>query len=300
MLRIGIPDIISPSYFPAVAAANLGYMKEAGYGASALLVTPVDKTMAELRDGNLEFAIGCAHSVPSAFPNWEGAKVIAPVSHGTYWFLVVRTDLDVSKEDLSGLSGCNIGAAPLVDLSLQKILADLGIEDVNIGPVPGAFLGEDLNFGLAAAKALEAGLIDGFWANGMGAEVAVRSGAGKLVLDARRGDGPEGTSLLTFSAVITTEKMIADRTDEVRAMIRGIRTAQSELRRDPKLAQRAVVGVFGEYETSLIAELIKRDAPYYQPEITQEMINSCVDFQVEMGVIAEPVSFDQMVATVEV
>jgi len=50
-----------------------------------------------------------------------------------------------------------------------------------------------VNFGLTAAKALEDGLIDSFWANGMGTEVAVRSGAGKIVLDIRRGDGPEGS-----------------------------------------------------------------------------------------------------------
>ncbi len=42
-----------------------------------------------------------------------------------------------------------------------------------------------------AAQALAEGKIDGFWANGMGAEVAQRSGAGTLVLDIRRGDGPK-------------------------------------------------------------------------------------------------------------
>src|SRR5690554_4601295 len=100
MLKIGIPDIISPSYFPAIAAAELGFIKDEGFEAEALLVTPVDNTMRELRDGNIDFAIGCAHSVPSAFPHWEGAKIIAPISRGTYWFLVVRPDLDVSEDDL--------------------------------------------------------------------------------------------------------------------------------------------------------------------------------------------------------
>jgi len=64
----------------------------------------------------------------------------------------------------------------------QRLLVEAGIDverdKVKIGPVPGAFLGENKNFGVAAANALQAGMIDGFWANGMGAEVAVRSGAG--------------------------------------------------------------------------------------------------------------------------
>ena len=44
---------------------------------------------------------------------------------------------------------------------------------------------------MTAAKALEDRKIDGFWANGMGAEVAVRRGVGTVVLDVRRGDGPK-------------------------------------------------------------------------------------------------------------
>jgi len=76
---------------------------------------------------------------------------------------------------------------------LKQMLKVAGIDperDVKIGPVPGFSVGQTASFGLLAAKALEEGKIDGFWANGMGAEVAVRSGAGTIVIDARRGDGP--------------------------------------------------------------------------------------------------------------
>ena len=66
-------------------------------------------------------------------------------------------------------------------------------DGVQIAPVPGA-IGAGVNFGVTAAKALEDGKIDGFWANGMGAEVAVRRGIGTVVLDVRRGDGPKAAS----------------------------------------------------------------------------------------------------------
>ncbi len=52
-------------------------------------------------------------------------------------------------------------------------------------------MGLGINFGVTAAKALEDGKVDGFWANGMGAEIAVRRGVGTVVLDVRRGDGPK-------------------------------------------------------------------------------------------------------------
>jgi ABC-type nitrate/sulfonate/bicarbonate transport system substrate-binding protein len=82
----------------------------------------------------------------------------------------------VTPADLSALSGLSIGAAPLVDLALLRALRELGVDGADVRPVPGAFLGGDRNFRVAAAKALRAGLIDGFWANGMGTEVAVRAG----------------------------------------------------------------------------------------------------------------------------
>ena len=76
--------------------------------------------------------------------------------------------------------------------------------DVKIGPVPGA-VAKTASFGLMAAKALEEGKLDGFWANGMGAEVAVRNGIGTLVLDARRerATTPKG---YTFPALVTSRK----------------------------------------------------------------------------------------------
>jgi hypothetical protein len=60
-----------------------------------------------------------------------------------------------------------------------------------------------------AAKALQEGLIDGFWTNGMGTEVAVRSGAGKVVLDVRRGDDPKECFNYTMASLDVTDKFLA-------------------------------------------------------------------------------------------
>ena len=50
-------------------------------------------------------------------------------------------------------------------------------DGVQIGPVPGTSE-PSVSFGVTAARALESGTLDGFWANGMGTEVAVRRGIG--------------------------------------------------------------------------------------------------------------------------
>ena len=77
---------------------------------------------------------------------------------------------------------------------------DVERDGVRIAPVPGAAgaAGAGINFGVTAAKALEERKIDGFWANGMGAEVAVRRGVGTVVLDVRRGDGPKHASTIRW------------------------------------------------------------------------------------------------------
>src|SRR5262245_2725531 len=193
-MKIAIPDMISNSYFPVAAAVELGFCKDEGLDMTLELIYPVNRTLEVLRDGGIDFVGGSAHSTPFAFPGWKGGKLLAALAQNMYWFLILRSDLKAKKGDINAIKGLTIGAAPLVDLGLKRLLVESGIDEkrdnVTIKPVPGAFIGENKNFGVAAAKALQAGAIDGFWANGMGAEVAARSGAGTMVIDARRGDGP--------------------------------------------------------------------------------------------------------------
>ncbi|MGP3968283.1 ABC transporter substrate-binding protein [Streptomyces sp. 6N223] len=296
MLTFGIPDVISPSYFPLIAASDLGCFAAEGLETTVDLVAPVDHAVEVMRDGGLDFVGGCAHSAPHAFPQWRGAKIVGALSQNTYWFLVVRPDAGVTAANLSALSGLTIGAAPLVDLALLRTLRELGIEDVDVRPVPGAFLGSDRNFGVAAAKALEAGLIDGFWANGMGTEVAVRAGTGTVVLDARRGQGPPGSEHYTFAALLATDALIQREPDTVAAVVRGLVAAQRALAADPSLAAEVGCERFPEFEATLIADLIARDAPFYQAAVAPERIDDLSRFQLDMGLADGPVSFGDVVA----
>jgi len=224
MLRIAVPDLVSNSYFPAIAAVELGFFNSEGYDASIDLLFPIPKTFEALRDGQLDFVVGSAHATLLAFPEWQGAKLLAAVAQHTYWFLVIRSDLKPKHGDLSVVKGLRIGAAPGVNLSLQHMLVEAGIDpeknNVQIMPIPGA-AGPNVSFGLSAAKALEEGKLDGFWANGMGCEVAVRGGVGTMVLDVRRGDGPPAARDYTFSALVATDKRIKEEPASARAAIRA-------------------------------------------------------------------------------
>jgi NitT/TauT family transport system substrate-binding protein len=192
-VKLAIPDMISNSYFPAIAAIELGLFKREGLDVELELIYPVDKSYAALREGAVDFVGGSAHSALSAFPRWQGAKLLCAQGQGMYWFLVMHRDLGGKRGDVEVVKGRRIGAAPWVDFGLRRLLIEAGIDlerdKVTIAPVPGA-QGAGINFGVTAARALEERKIDGFWANGMGTEVAVRRGAGTVVMDVRRGDGP--------------------------------------------------------------------------------------------------------------
>src|SRR5574341_74430 len=201
-MRIAVPDLISNSYFPAIAAVELGFFRAEGLDVEKVeLLFPVPEAMEALRNGELDFIAGSAHATLMAFPDWQGAKLLMALAQRMYWLLVLRSDLGVKRGDLSALKGLRIGAAPGVAFGLKRLLAEAGIDvqkdRIQIGPVPGT-AGVGVSFGLTAAKALEERTIDGFWANAMGAEIAVRRGIGTVVLDVRRGDGPSAARYYTF------------------------------------------------------------------------------------------------------
>jgi ABC-type nitrate/sulfonate/bicarbonate transport system substrate-binding protein len=300
MLRIAVPDLVSNSYFPIIAAVEMGFFKEEGFDAAVDLLFPIPKTFEALRDGQLDFVVGSAHATLLAFPQWQGAKLLAACGQHTYWFLVVRSDLKPIRGDLSVVKGLRIGAAPGVNLSLQRMLVEAGIDPekngVVIMPIPGA-AGPNVSFGLSAAKALEDGKLDGFWANGMGCEVALRSGAGALVLDVRRGDGPTAARHYTFSALVATDKTIQDDPGAARAAIRALMKAHKALKQDPSLATEVGRKRFPPSEAELIAELVRRDLPFYDPTIPREKVASMNRFAQDIGLLAGPVPYEHVVAT---
>src|SRR5271163_2516890 len=234
-MKLAVPDLISNSYFPAVAAVALGFFEREGLDVSLELIFPVDEAYRAMRDGRVDFVAGSAHSALAAFPEWQGAKLLCAQAQGMYWFLVMRADLGAARGDIGAVRGRRIGAAPWVEMGLRRLLIEAGIDlerdGVKIAPVPGA-LAAGVNFGVTAAKALEEKKIDGFWANGIGAEVAVRRGIGTIVLDVRRGDGPKPCFNYTMASIAATDRLIADKPDAAAAAVRAIVRTHEALKED--------------------------------------------------------------------
>jgi NitT/TauT family transport system substrate-binding protein len=299
-MKLAVPDMISNSYFPAAAAVQLGFFREQGLDVALELIFPVDKAYQALRDGAVDLVAGSAHSVLAAFPSYDGVKLICAQAQGMYWFLVLHKDFGARRGDLAAVKGKNIGAAPWVDMGLRRLLIaggmDLERDQVCIAPVPGAH-GAGVNFGLTAARALEERKLDGFWANGMAAEIAVTRGVGAVVLDVRRGDGPAQAFNYTMASVAATDRLIEKSPDVVAAAVRAIVKTQAALRHNVSLAAEVGRALFPETEAGLIVELIRRDLPYYDASISPDFVAGMSQFVRDLGLVDQPLRYEQVVAT---
>jgi NitT/TauT family transport system substrate-binding protein len=298
-IRIAIPDLISNSYFPVLAACELGLLRALGFEPSLRLMSPADKAYAALSDGEVDFVAAEAHAALAVFPRWRGIKLICAQAQGMYWFLVVRADLGAERGDLQCLRGRRIGASPWVDLGLRRLLLEAGLdperEGIVIAPIPGG-LELEVNTGVSAARALESGTIDGFWANGMGAEIAVRRGIGTIILDVRRGDGPRAAFDYTLPVVATTQRMIEDHTEAAAGVVRAIVASHATLRGDPSKAATVGQKLLPPVESHLISDLVARDLPFYDASLSRHSVASLNRFACDVGLLDCEAPYEDVVA----
>ena len=78
--------------------------------------------------------------------------------------------------------------------------------------------------------------------------------------------------------------------------MRAIVNAQQALKRDPSLAVKAVKNHFPPAETALIAELIRRDAPFFDAAISRQKLDALNDFSRSMGILSGPKAYGDVVA----
>jgi NitT/TauT family transport system substrate-binding protein len=298
-LRIAAVDLVSNTCFPALAADELGYFKEEGLDARIELVAMLGATKA-LRNGSADAMIaGSVHDVLTEFPDWKGAKIVVALSQGTPWLLVVRADLQARRGDLNAIKGLQLTAAHGPDLALKQMLIGAGIDpsrDLEIIELPGA-KSRDVSFGVFAARALEAGEIDGFWANAMGGETAVSRGVGKILVDVRRGDDPDEVRYFTFAGMATTDDFIQRKPQAVAAAVRAIVKAQKTLRADPSVAREVGKRKFSQDAAELISRVVARDVEFYDPVISENAIEKMNRFAQSVGHLSRLVAYDQVVAT---
>src|SRR5271155_46172 len=297
MFRMVVADLDSPSYFVATAAVELGFFKAEGIDVELEPVFGARNGPERLRDGTLHFFGGPAYAATRAFPGWKGAKLLCALSQYSYWFMGIRADSKVRRGDINALKGLRISSSmegPV--LGLRYLLAQSGVElerdNTQIVPAPSRANAEQWR-GHSGADAITQGIAGAFGGNGMRVAIAEKLGVGNLYLDLRRGDGPPGARWYNFAALTTTERLVSEQPEVAAGAVRAIVKAQKALQANPSLATPIGERLFPPEEASLIAELIARDAPFYDAKIVPEAIEGLSKFAKANGLTSEAVSYDQ-------
>jgi ABC-type nitrate/sulfonate/bicarbonate transport system substrate-binding protein len=301
MFRLMVADVDSPSYFVATAAAKLGFFKQEGLDVELEPVYGAKYGPERLRDGTLHFFGGPAYAATRTFPAWKGAKLLCALSQYSYWFMAVRADLAVKRGDLNAVKGLRISCSPTFpEMGLRYMLAEAGIDptrdSVRIVASPAKSKDEHLK-ARDGIVAIEQGVADGYWGNGMRLAMGESLGVAKLHLDLRRGDGPPGARWYNFAALTTTEQLVREQPQIAAGAIRAIVQTQKALRADPGLATQIGNDLFPPDEAALIAGLIARDAPFYDATISPQAVDGLNKFAMANGLIANPVPYDELVAS---
>jgi ABC-type nitrate/sulfonate/bicarbonate transport system substrate-binding protein len=301
MYRLMVADVDSPSYFVATAAARLGFFAQEGLNVEFEPVYGAKYGPERLRDGTLHFLGGPAYAATHAFPAWKGAKLLCALSQYSYWFMAVRADLAVKRGDLNAVKGLRIACSPTFpEMGLRYMLAEAGInptrDNVRIVASPTAHGQEHLK-GRDGVVAIEQGVADGYWGNGMRVAIGESLGVAKLHLDLRRGDGPPGARWYNFAALTTTEQLVREQPQVAAGAVRAIVKAQTALSANPALATEVANDLFPREEASLIADLVERDAPFYDATISADAIDGLNRFAKANGLIADAIPYEALVAS---
>jgi ABC-type nitrate/sulfonate/bicarbonate transport system substrate-binding protein len=79
--------------------------------------------------------------------------------------------------------------------------------------------------------------------------------------------------------------------------VRAVVKAQKALKADPSLATQVGRRLFPPAEAEIIAELIKRDAPFYDPSISEEAVVRLNQFAQDVGLLTGPIPYERVVST---
>ena len=109
--------------------------------------------------------------------------------------------------------------------------------------------------------------------------------------------GSRGDEALSHREVSTLTARIEREPESVAAAIRALVKAQRALREDPTRATAVGKRLFPPAEADLIAELIRRDLPYYDPVISEDVVARLNRFSQGVGLLSAPAPYEQVVAT---
>jgi NitT/TauT family transport system substrate-binding protein len=115
-------------------------------------------------------------------------------------------------------------------------------------------------------------------------------------VDVRRGDDPSDIRFCTFAGLVAREDFLAREPEAVDAAVRAIVKAQKALREEPARAREVGARKFPPESAALIADVVARDCPFYDPAITEDAVRRLNAFAQSVGHLSGPVPYENVVA----
>src|SRR5437879_10514978 len=100
-----------------------------------------------------------------------------------------------------------------------------------------------------------------------------------------------------MASVAATDRLIDGSPEVAGAAVRAIVKTQAALRADPERAAEVGRKLFPPAEAALIAELIRRDLPYYDASISANFVAGMNGFARDMGILKGYPDYHDIVAT---
>ena len=208
----------------------------------------------------------------------ERRKFLGALAQHTYWFLIMRSDLKVKRGDVAAVKGKKIGAAPLIDIGLIELLKECGMDpkrdNVQIAPPPMPAQGQRL-----VRRQRSEGDGGGQDRRLLGQRHGRRSGGASAasvqwcwMRDAATGRRVCGLYLRRAG---DSRRHCREEPEKAAAAVRALVKTQKALKADPKRATKVGEKWFPAFEASLIATLIERDLPFYDPAIPRVRSTAC-------------------------
>src|SRR2546425_4956052 len=102
-MRLTVADAISPSYFVAIAAVQLGFFQQEGVDMEFVFAPP--NPSQALKDGAIDFFGGSPYTGLPTFPGWRGGVPLGDFSHFKLWVPAGPLGPKSSKGDGSAVEG---------------------------------------------------------------------------------------------------------------------------------------------------------------------------------------------------
>ena len=100
-----------------------------------------------------------------------------------------------------------------------------------------------------------------------------------------------------MASLAVTERFLAQDRSRAASAVRAIAQTHAALRADVALATHVGDRLFPPSEAELIAELIRRDLPYYDTAISPAFVAGMSRFARDLGILSRDVGYEQVVAS---